>query len=207
MAVNQYYEMIKNNPEIFQGAGQLSSLLQGDTSIYGKERTFENAGQIGSTGVGRGLSGLGDAGIASGNPYAMAGGVLAKGIGGAVDVAKYLGSESPDISESYKGDDFTYNLGDEVVDTKNIDPSKVGWQAAGKTALLGGVPAIFAGIFAKKKAKKLKKEMQAKIREGQEEFNTANFDRATRQSVRESFKPTTRPGLFSSGYSDIFGQF
>lgn len=206
---NPYYEAIKSNPDIFSGIGQASSLLQGDTNMYGQNRQLYQLGNIGSTGVGRGFSVAGDAGLASGNPYGMAGGLVAKHIGGLVDVGSYLfGKQKINIDQGpYKGDDFSYDLGQQAMDIKQIDPSKTGREAAGKTLLGGPVVSILSGIFAKKKAKKMKKEAQEKLKDAQGKFNEANIDRATRRSVRESFMPTTRPALFSSGYSDIFGQF
>lgn len=145
-----------------------------DDTIYGKKRSFSDLDKVGSTMAGNGLNTLGNAAISSGNPIAMAGGLAAKAIGGAIDVFSYNPEFEP-INNRYSSERRnSYDLGGIGSEINDIDPGKAGRNAVKQMGISGLSPlGLWGGLRARKKAKEAKQEALNQFEDAQGRYNTA----------------------------------
>lgn len=130
-----------------------------------------------------GMRQVGNAGMASGNPYLMAGGAVVNGVAGYADMVNYMKLKAPKIENSYSGDSAPqYDLGDEYNSIGEMQSnSEAFWSGAKKGGLVGG-------LLMRGKAKKLRTEAQAEIGAAQDRFNTANENYHTGQNAKDTYE-------------------
>lgn len=155
-------------------AGAKATDMFRDSEIYGKTRSIGDLDEIGSTQFGNISNGIGNAAIATGNPYAMVGGFALKTIGGIADVFSY-DPKFDGINNRYSNERRNaYDLGGIKSEIDSLNPNKVFGKAIGQMGLAGLSPiGLWGGLRAKQKAKEAKAKAQNQFVAAQDRYNTA----------------------------------
>ena len=175
---NPYYtnpEVAKSNAQAFGAISGVYDAFQDNTNYWGNNQ-LSNMGNIGSTATGSTMNQVGNAAKSTGNPYAVAGGMSLKHIGGGIDVGKYLlKRNAPEINSSYSSANLNpYDLADEFSTLNDMKASRTGMEAAKKMALGGPLVAGGAYLLASRKANKLKQQGLENLQTATNAYNAAN---------------------------------
>lgn len=152
------------------------SLLSGlrDSTNYNQSTTLENINEIGGSMLGNTLDAAGNIAISTGNPFAIAGGLASKAVGGIADTVSFLRRDLPEIQTNASGMDDRYDLGDEAVGISNMSSPKEVFRDTLKQTAASGLLALPLAFLAKGKAKRNERRAQEAFATAQSEFNAVD---------------------------------